>query len=87
MKITLTDNAIKRLTELNARNVRVYVANISWCGVALGVLPDIVRDKDIIVEVGDFNFLIEKSIEDAIGEEIKIDYISKGLRKGFKVYK
>lgn len=87
MKITLTEDAIKRLTELNANNVRIYVANISWCGVTLGVLPDTIRDKDIVIEVEGFNFLIEKSIEDAIGNEIKVDYISKGLRRGFKVYR
>lgn len=87
MNITLTDGAAARLTELNAKNVRIYISNVSWCGVTLGVLPDIVRDNDKSLKVGDFNFLIEKSVEDAIGDNIKIDYISKGLRRGFKVYK
>lgn len=87
MKIILTNEANARFNELNAINVRIYVSNISWCGVSLGVLPDIVRENDIVIRNGEFNFLIEKSIEEAIGEEIKIDYISKGLRRGFKVYR
>lgn len=86
MNIKLTENAKERFNELDANNVRIYIQSYSWCGVSLGVLPDIERDNDEKIAVDELTFLVEKGLLEIVKGDIKVDYTNSGLRRGFKVY-
>ena len=86
MNITLTENARERFNELNANNVRLYIQSYSWCGVSLGVLPDIERENDEKIAIEELTFLVDKGLLEIIKGDIRVDFIKNGLKRGFKVY-
>lgn len=50
------------------------------------MFPDIERENDENIAIGQLTFLVEKGLLEIVKGEVKVDFIKSGLKRGFKVY-
>lgn len=89
MVIDLTERAKEELTEIRKEKgtekpLRIYVAGFGWGGPSFGIALDEQKDGDIVTEIDDMTFLVEKDFGESFSK-FTVDYSDSLLRKGFVI--
>ena len=89
MVIDLTERAKEELLEIrkekqSEKPLRIYVAGFGWGGPSFGIALDEQKDGDIVTEIDDLTFLVEKDFGESFSK-FTVDYSDSLLRKGFVI--
>lgn len=88
MNIKLTELAQeelrKQLQSKDNRSLRLYVAGMGWGGPTFGIALDEQKDRDEVIKVDDFTFLLDEDMR-ANFDDFNIDYSNNWLRRGFNI--
>lgn len=89
MIIDLTAKAIEELkkviaTKESIKPLRIYIASYGWGGPTFGIALDGQKEEDLILEVEDLKFVIEKELSEGFSK-FKVDYSDDWLKRGFSV--
>ena len=53
--------------KLESNSIRVFLSGMGWGGPSFNLALDEQKDEDLVTNVEDFNFLVEKSLNDQFG--------------------
>lgn len=89
MKINLTNKAKEELIKIRKEKqtdkpLRIYIAGYGWGGPSFGIALDEHKDGDLVTQIDDLTFLLEKDFAESF-DKFTVDYNDSFLRKGFTV--
>lgn len=89
MKINLTNKAKEELIKIRKEKqtdkpLRIYIAGYGWGGPSFGIALDEHKDGDLVTQIDDLTFLLEKDFAESF-DKFTVDYNDGFLRKGFTV--
>ena len=89
MKINLTNKAKEELIKIRKEKqtdkpLRIYIAGYGWGGPSFGIALDEHKDGDLVTQIDDLTFLLEKDFAESF-DIFTVDYNDGFLRKGFTV--
>lgn len=87
MKIKISDQAREKLKEIlseeeSRKPLRLYIAGYGWGGPSFGMALDEPKEKDLKIQSGGFDFLVEEKLKE-LYKSFSVDYSDTWLRKGF----
>ena len=70
--------------KLESNSIRVFLSGMGWGGPSFNLALDEQKDEDLVTNVEDFNFLVEKSLNDQFGT-FEIEYFNENGNTGIFV--